>query len=306
MLRTLAFAAAATLLAAPALADDLPVPSSVHFPSRGDALERFRWYGESSVYGIRILGGEAVRAGIQVGPLASDAELGGVIPIHVVGTTVGFFDTIYPIDNEALTLLGADVGLLPVYTDSDFNERDYVTRLLARYERDDFLHATIRMAPDTPDREEVTAVPYEIFDDLSMIYDQRSRDLTPGNGYVYYNHDGDTVRRMTITSTGTEELFTDLFGYVECYTLSWVVEPLESAPMLPFGDVPLPPTYRPSGEVYEVATSYVTTDERRIIIGANIDTSIGLMTIRVVNYTPPRGATAPAPVETTSDTPEAP
>lgn len=275
------------LLASSAQAGDIPVPERVFYPDRGDALERFRWFGERNTFSIKILGTEAVRAGIQVAEPSHDAEFGPVVALQVVGTTVGFFDTIYPIDNESLALFSLENGLLPVYTDSDFDERDYVTRLMISYDRANYLHTTIRIRPNTPDSEEIIVVPRDVTDDMGMIYDVRSRDLTPGNGYVYYTHDGDEFSRITITVTGIEQVFSDLLGYVECARMSWVVEPLETAPLLPFGNVPLPPTMRPDGDPYAVAVSYFTTDERRIIVGADIETSIGLMTIRLTDYQPP-------------------
>lgn len=268
-------------------AADLPVPERVFFPDPSGAVERFRWYGESNVFSIRILGTEAVRAGIEVGPPSHDPEFGPVVPIHIVGTTVGFFDTIYPIDNESLSLLSIDAGLLPVYTDSDFDERDYVTRLLISYDRDAYRHSTVRIRPDEPDTEEVVVVPHDVYDDLAMIYDVRGRDLSTGSGYVYYTHDGDEFARLTITVTGHEEIFSDLYGYIDCAVLSWVVEPLETAPLLPFGQVPLPPTWRASGDAHEVAVSYFSNDDRRLFIGTDIETGIGLMTIRLADYTPP-------------------
>lgn len=275
-----------TALGSPALAE-LPVPERVFYPDRSDAVERFRWFGESNVFSIKILGTEAVRAGIQVGQPAHDAEFGAVAPLHIVGTTVGFFDTIYPIDNESLSLLSLENGLLPVYTDSDFNERDYVTRLLIGYDREGYRHTTIRIRPNEPDAEEVIVAPADVYDDLGMIYDVRSRDLSPGNGFVYYTHDGDEFARVTITVTGIEQVFTDLFGYIDCYRMSWVIEPLETAPLLPFGQLPLPPTWRAGGPPDEVAISYFSADDRRIFVGTDIETGIGLMTIRLVEYTPP-------------------
>ncbi len=282
--------AIALTCATTAFADEIVAPERLFFPDRDTAVERFQWFGEENVYGIRILGSEAVRAGIEIGPLSRDAEFGPVIAMRIIGTTVGFFDTIYPINNEALTLVSPELGLLPVYTDSDFNERDYVTRLLITYDREAHEHHTLRIAPDTPDETRVTASPIEVYDDLSMIFDVRSRDLSQGNGYVYYTHDGDEFARITITSLGTEEIFTELFGYVDCYKLAWVIEPLESAPMLPFGDVALPPTYRAVGEVQNVALSYFTADAERIMIGGDIETSLGLMTIRLIEYRAPAQA----------------
>ena len=267
-------------------ADELPVPDRVFYPSLDDALDRFAWTGESNTFSVRILGSEAVRAGIEVGQLSHDDEFGVVIPLLIVGTTVGLLDTIYPIDNESLSLLEVDRGLLPVHTDSDYNERDYVTRLVVSYERERYTHRVLRIEPDEPNSVEVASVPRDVYDDLASIYDVRSRDLTPGNGFVYHTHDGEGLTRVTVTVLRTEEVFTEAFGYVDCAVLSWVLEPLESTPLLPFGEVPLPPTYRPAGQANPIAVSYISTDERRLMIGGDVQTSLGMMTIRLVDHTP--------------------
>jgi hypothetical protein len=266
-----------------AWADELPVPERVFYPSLDDAVDRFAWEGESSTYSIKILGSEALRAGIEVGRLSQDDEFGEVIPMHVVGTTVGLLDTIYPVDNESLTLLDAGGGLLPVHTDSDYNERDYVTRLILSYDRERYSQRVLRIEPDEENQVELATVPRDVYDDLSAIYDVRSRELTPGNGFVYHTHDGESLTRITVTVLGIEEVFTDTFGYVECAAVAWVLEPLESTPILPFGDEPLPPTYRPSEPANFIATSFISNDERRLLIGADVQTSIGMMTIRLVD-----------------------
>jgi hypothetical protein len=273
----------ATLVASTqATADELPVPDRVFYPSPEDAAERFAWHGESNTFSIKILGSEALRAGIEVGRVGHDDEFGAVIPIHVVGTTVGLLDTIYPVDNESLTLLDADGGLLPLYTDSDYNERDYVTRLVLSYERERYSQRVLRIEPDEVNQVEIVSVPRDVYDDLSMVYDVRSRELSPGNGFVYHTHDGENLTRVTVTVLRTEDVFTETFGYVECAVLAWVLEPLESTPVLPFGAESLPPTYRPSGPANAIALSFVSNDDRRLLIGSDVQTSIGMMTIRLV------------------------
>lgn len=267
-------------------ADELPVPTTVHYPSPDDAVQRFAWLGESSTFSVRILGSEALRAGIEVGDLSQDAEFGAVIPMHIVGTTVGLLDTIYPVDNESLTLLDPANGLLPLYTDSDYNERDYVTRLVVNYDRERYTHRVLRIEPDEPNVEEIASVPMDVYDDLAAVYDVRSRDLTPGNGYVYHTHDGAEFTRTTVTILRTEEVFAEGFGYVECAVLAWVLEPLEATPLVPFGETPLPPTTREAAPANYVAVSYISTDERRLLIGGDIQTSLGMMTIRLVDHRP--------------------
>jgi hypothetical protein len=271
------------LVPSPVEAEELPVPTTVHYPSPDDALERFAWLGESSTFSVRILGSEALRAGIEIGDLSLDSEFGAVIPMHIVGTTVGLLDTIYPVDNESLTLLDPENGLLPIYTDSDYNERDYVTRLVVNYDRDRYTHRVLRIEPDEPNVEEFASVPMDVYDDLAAVYDVRSRDLTPGNGYVYHTHDGAEFARTTVTIIRTEEVFAEGFGYVDCAVLAWVIEPLESTPLVPFGETPLPPTTRAGGPANYVALSYISLDERRLLIGGDIQTSLGMMTIRLVD-----------------------
>ena len=207
---------------------------------------------------------------------------------------IGFFDTVYPIDNESLSLLAIDRGLVPAYTDSDYNERDYVSRLVVDYDRERYRHRVTRIRPDEPETLEEIVAPRDVYDDISMIYDVRSRDLTPGNAFVYYTHDGDEFARITIGVTGSEQVFTEPFGYVDCDVLSWVVEPLETAPILPFGGVDLPPAYRSAGDPEEIAVSYFSDDDRRLLVGTDIQTSIGLMTIRVIDYRPPTRASSQA------------
>ena len=182
-------------------------------------------------------------------------------------------------------------NLLPIYTDSDFNERDYVTRLVINYDRASYGHSVLRIQPDEPNRTEETIVPFELYDDVAMIFDFRGRDLAVGNSYVYYTHDGDEFSRFTISVTGVEEIYTE-FGYIESFVVSWVAEPLETAPALVFGG-PSPPTFRATDEPYEVAISYTAADEGRLLIGTDIPTDIGLMTIRAVEWVPPNPDYAP-------------
>lgn len=293
-LAALAAAVAAVAIAPPtARAQDAP---TVVFPDPDGGYDRFAWYGETSTYEIKILGTVAVRAGISVGYVAHDDELGAVVPMQIVGTTVGFFDTVYPIDNTSLTLLGVHDGLRAIFTDSDYNERDYVTRFIVRYDRDQYLHDLVQIRPGHPDRPRRTVIPRDLYDDLGMVFDIRGRDLAVGTQFVYHTHDGEELSRFTVTVTGTEAVYTEL-GYIECFVLEWVTEPLESVAALPFGDVALPPAFRATGDPEPVATSYVSTDARRLLVGGDVPTDIGNMTIRITSADAPSNAYLPPALE---------
>ncbi|MCB9507663.1 MAG: DUF3108 domain-containing protein [Myxococcales bacterium] len=291
-----ALAAAVAAVAAtppPVRAQDAP---TVVFADPDGGYDRFAWYGETSTYEIKILGTVAVRAGISVGYVAHDDELGAVVPMQIVGTTVGFFDTVYPIDNTSLTLLGVHDGLRAIFTDSDYNERDYVTRFIIRYDRDQYLHDLVQIRPGHPDRPRRTVIPRDLYDDLGMVFDIRGRDLAVGTQFVYHTHDGEELSRFTVTVTGTEAVYTEL-GYIDSFVLEWVTEPLESVAALPFGDVALPPAFRPTGDPEPVAKSYVSTDSRRLLVGGDVPTDIGNMTIRITSLDAPSTAYSPPSLE---------
>ena len=75
---------AAVLLSFPVHAQELPVPERVFYPDWETGAQRFRWLGENNVYAIRILGTEAVRAGVEVGFVSQDREFGTVVPLPIV------------------------------------------------------------------------------------------------------------------------------------------------------------------------------------------------------------------------------
>ncbi len=70
---------------------------------------------------------------------------------------------------------------------------------LLSYERERYSQRVLRIEPDEVNQVEIVSVPRDVYDDLSMVYDVRSRELSPGNGFVYHTHDGENLTRVTVT-----------------------------------------------------------------------------------------------------------
>ncbi len=237
-----------------------------------DARERFEWFGQSLHYSIEILGAEAARTAIQVGQPMEVENYGTVIPVDGLTVSVGFFGTVYPIHDTALTYLNPDTGL-PVYSSKVLDERGEVRSYDVTYRQRDHRADVVRTRGGT--QRYYRLVPSDLHDAMSWMLDLRSRDLSVGAEYVYHVYDGWKLSRLTARITAHTDVYTAM-GYIDCAEMTFTREVLASFALLPFADsAPLPPVYEVTDGPIELGRGWFSIDERRLPVGVEIAAPIG-------------------------------
>lgn len=280
----------ALLVAAPAAAQDdvdAELTEVVSLPSH-DAFERFRWHGEELEYAIEILGSEAARAALQAGYPELDESGHAHVPVYGLAISIGFFGSVYPLEDTAETHIDTASGL-PVWTSKTIDERGSVRVYEVDYEREQF-RSRVNRTRDGVEAEYFRYTPTDLHDALSWIYDLRSRDLAVGAEYTYHIYDGWKLSRLTVRVERHTEVYTEM-GFLEVAELRFVREVMSSAAPLPWANqaVSLPPIYFVSGEAEEIGVGWFGLDDRRLPVGTQIDTPIGNMRVLLTEVRGPDG-----------------
>lgn len=248
----------------------------------------FPWAGEEVFFSISILGGEAARAALVAGEPTEDANLGRVIPIQGVAQSVGLAAAFARFKYEGLTYFNA-ATLLPVWGEKLLEDRGRSRTYETYYDRGAFT-AEVTRFEDNRSSDWTTVIPAEVGDAFSWIYHLRQERLEVGDEYVYYIFDGWKLRRLLVRvaahldrplRSGSEE-------QVRAAELTVIAEELRSFHALPWveDDLRLPPVYTVRKRS-ELATAYMTVDDRRIPLGMTIATPIGTMRVSMDRYVPP-------------------
>ena len=94
-----------------------------------------------------------------------------------------------------------------------------------------------------------------------------------------------------------DSYYTDNYGALEAAVVEFYYEDLESTPTLPWAnDVnTMPPSFRVVDGPHLIARGFYTVDDRRIPLGAEIETDIGDLTIKMYRHEPPDPDYEPPP-----------
>lgn len=247
--------------------------------------QRFDWSNEGFVYTIEILGAEAARTSMNVGAVIEHEEYGRVIPVDGITVSVGFFGTVYPMRDTALTYVDVETGL-PVWTSKTLDERNEVRTYDVAFHHDDF-QAHVRRTREEGTRTYMRYGPSDLHDAMSWWIDLRSKDLSVGQEYVYHVYDGWKLSRLTCRVRRHHDVYTPM-GFIESAEFSLTREVLASFPALPYADgIPLPPVYEVTDGPMELGNMWISLDDRRLPVGAEIDAPIGYLRMLLERHEPP-------------------
>lgn len=245
--------------------------------------ERNRFAGETLVYSVEILGGEAARAAISMGPIIQHEQHGRVIPLEGVSSSTGFFERMYPMRNVGETYLDPETGQ-PVFAEKIIRERGRERSYAVTYARNVY-RADVRRVRDGRADGFRRYVPSDIHDGFSWIYDMRSRDLSVGHEFVYYVYDGWRLSRLTFQILSHERISTPI-GVRDAAYFRVTRDVLESWPLLPWAErtAVLPPVFQPTMS-YTLGHGWISLDEQRVPIGVELDSPLGPIRMMVSRHT---------------------
>ncbi|TVQ99002.1 MAG: DUF3108 domain-containing protein [Deltaproteobacteria bacterium] len=258
-------------------------PHNIEEPSWAD---RFRWAGEELHFTVEILGGEAARAALSIGPPIEHERWGRTVPIQGIAGSLGFFDRIYPMENDGMTFLDPETGL-PFFAEKSIRERGNVRSYAVTYARHVF-RADVRRVRDGRADSFRRFVPSDLHDGFSWIYDMRSRDLSVGHEFVYYIYDGWRLSRLTFRILSHEWIDSPIGSRHAAY-FQVRRDVLDSSPLVPWAErtAVLPPVLHPTSS-YVLGYGWLSLDEDRIPIGVQLDSPLGPIRMMIRRHVPAR------------------
>lgn len=174
----------------------------------------FRWEGEELYYSVEISGTDAARASVRIGKRKT-AKGVTFVPVASDAISHGFFAKTYPVDNRADTFV--DVSTFqPIKADKIIRENGSERTYRVRYQPGNFtalVQKEMKEKGKKGQRSYERAVPAEIHDGLSWMFDLRARPLKAGDVYTYYIYDGWKLSRLKAKVVGKEKAWTPLKEY---------------------------------------------------------------------------------------------
>ncbi|QDG49251.1 DUF3108 domain-containing protein [Persicimonas caeni] len=246
-------------------------------------VDSFRWAGEEFYFSVRLNGAEAMRASLRAGDLRR-VNNRPYVPISAVAQSVGFFQSVYPLNDRANTFV--DPGnYRPLRSEKLFEERGQT-----RTYKVDYIHSTYRAKVEKKKEKRTFRFNYSIpgttHDMLSWMYDLRSRDsLKVGDTFSYYIYDGWKLSRVDMKVLGKEDVYTPM-GWFKGWKISFVREVLRSRRQKNKQGKPSKPLLRVKTPDSHSGHLYLSRDENRLPIKVSIDTKFGTSEALLVKYKP--------------------
>lgn len=247
-----------------------------------------RWGGEEFHFTISMMGGEAARAVLTIGRATEDENLGRVVPVQGLVGSVGLLSALVNFKYGGLTYLNAETGQ-PIWSEKLLEDSGRSRTYTTFYDRENYQADVTRLENDRS-RETQRIIPAHVDDIFSWIFRLRNTELAVGDTYTFYIFDGWLTRRLHAKVISHVERYEDSSrrnvvraaeidvtaeSLTELFPLPWAQSAADLAPVF---------TVRSSEQV---ATTWISLDERRIPLGIELRTPVGFMRVALTRYVPP-------------------
>ncbi len=246
-------------------------------------VDAFRWAGEEFYFSVRLNGAEAMRASLRAGDLRH-VNKRPYVPISAIAQSVGFFESVYPINDRAHTFVSPD-NYRPLRSEKLFEERGET-----RTYKVDYIHSLYRAKVEKKKEKRTFRFNYSIpgttHDMISWMYDLRSRDsLKVGDEFAYYIYDGWKLSRVEMEVVGKEDVYTPM-GWFKGWKISFTRKVLMSRHRKNGKGKPRKPLLRVKTPDKHSGHLYLSRDENRLPIKVAIGTKFGTSEALLIKYKP--------------------
>lgn len=240
-------------------------------------------------YSISMMGGEAARAALHIGAAIDDAELGRVVPLQGLVSSVGFLSALVKFKYGGLTYVDVDTGY-PVWSEKLLEDSGRSRTYTTFYARDEYRADVVR-SENGKNSPRTRMIPRYSDDMFTWLMRLRQADLAVGDVYVAYIFDGWLVRRLTlrVISHADRPVRVGSNETVRAAEIAIQTESLAPAAPLPWAEdaVTLPPVY--SVEKREqAATMWFSLDARRVPLHISLQTPVGFVRMELTKYVAPK------------------
>lgn len=247
------------------------------------------WADEEVHYNISMMGGDAARAALHIGPALEDEELGRVVPVQGLVSSVGFLSALVKFKYAGMTYVDVDSGY-PVWSEKLLEDNGRSRTYTSYYDRDAYLAKVVR-SENNEDSPRTKMIPRHADDIFTWLLRLRDMDLAIGDTYVAYIFDGWLVRRLTLRVVAHEDrpAYAGARQTVEAAEIAIQTESLEPVAPFPWAErgATLPPVYRVKKRE-QVASMWFALDDRRVPLSISLQTPVGFVRMELTKYVAPK------------------
>ena len=247
----------------------------------------FPWVGEELYYSVRINNSEAIRAGIRTGDVR---RRGGrnYVPVNGMARSRGFFNAVYPIDDQANTYLDPDTSF-PLRSEKTFEENNRLRRYDVDYKHGSYIAKVERVRGDRETHFQAP-IPPDTHDMVTWLYDlRRVGDIAIGDEFSYYIYDGWLLSRVDLEVKEREDLLTPM-GWFKTWRLDFArqIMNVERQSRNDDNPTPKPPNINVREERRHTGSLWLSRDVNYLPVRVTIDTMLGPGEAVIIGYTPGR------------------
>jgi hypothetical protein len=260
-----------------------PVPLIPVESAQVSEVPSFRWANEELYYSIRLNGVEAMRGVVRAGqPRISNNR--AYVPISGTARSMGFFNSVYPLDDRANTFMNP-VSHLPWRSEKLFDEKGTIRGYNVTYQHGGF-EARVERRHNERVSNFTAPIPGETHDMLTWTYALRARErLELGDKFSYYIYDGWVLSRLDLEVVDREDVYTPM-GWFKAWKVNFSREIMgtRAGPMR--NNVRTEPIVRIREPARHTGSFWVSRDENHIPIKVAINTFLGVGEAVIIRYKP--------------------
>ena len=255
----------------------------------------FPWQGEELYFKILVNGSEAGQASVRVGEIRR-TKTQSYIPLSARAQSVGFFQTVYPLDDRADTYLDPTTGQ-PLRSEKLFQEAGKARSYKVNYTPKAFeakVHKVYLKSPKNPTESARTysrAIPAQTHDSFTWFFALRGEPtLTEvGSRFTYHIYDGWKLSRLELEVMQKDRVLTPL-GWHDVVRVDFSREILHSSSQT-LEQKPAAPKLRTLKPATPLGSAWFTVDERRLPVKMNMSSATyGVGEVLLAKYSAPTTA----------------
>lgn len=248
-----------------------------------------KWADEEVHYAISMMGGDAARAALHIGQAIQDEELGRVVPVQGLVSSVGFLSALVKFKYGGLTYVDPKTGY-PVWSEKLLEDNGRSRTYTSYYDRDAYTARVVR-SENNEDSPRTKVIPRHADDIFTWLLRLRDMDLEVGDTYIAYIFDGWLVRRLTLRVVGHDQrpAYEGARQQVDAAEIAIQTESLEPVAPLPWAKkgATLAPVHRVKKRE-QVASMWFSLDDRRVPLSISLQTPVGFVRMELTKYVAPK------------------
>lgn len=243
----------------------------------------FPWVGEELYYSVLLRNSEAMRAGVRTGDIRQHRGQ-SYVPINGMVRSRGWFNAIYPVDDEANTFMNPTT-FFPLRTEKTFEENNRFRSYDVDYHHHSFTAQVERKRHNRQSQFE-SPIPGNVHDMITWVYELRSvGNVSIGDTFSFYVYDGWLHSRVDLEVAEREALLTPI-GWFKTWRLDFARQILDADAVNDDDAGPQPPDISIRERARHTGSLWLSRDVNMLPVRVTVDTMWGAGEAVIIRYVP--------------------